>query len=484
MSFLSKVKSIGKGALETAADVATVGGYSMAKEGLGFGESNSLIDRVNPLGDAGANLIRGANDYLGLVKNPNDPGAPMVVPDFGQGAFQTPEDQAAHAYALALGNSLSDSYTPGAIRDVNLAPAAMTSAAGPAPIERVTAAGAAPVSTYQAAQIADTQVDPAATAVFGGVGRTAFNADPQAEVRAGQLGDLSAIRAAAAGNGPKAGDDMYAAALGRLSDEQYALVNQASGEDKAAARNEAMLQIGRQGITAAHDAAAADAGAQQAALGMLPGAASQVRSTDVDVAGKVADLDQQANMLDAQLATAVAQGNRDAINSINAQKAQIQAAKATAQAQLQQGAAADAAGAHNTSDLDAARRADAAAAGNAGAANSAEESYAQRLDEANAKNATATNTRDVNQAQLGVNRDVSANAAGQGAFQATTGAKNAALNTAVGAADADRSAVAGKVAGNEAAYQAALDAKNTTDKRKAAAQEGNRATATKLLEML
>jgi hypothetical protein len=476
---------------ESFADAATFGGYSSVVAPTIGRDSDSVFAGAiesTGVGDINRKAAQAGADYLGLPIDVKDPNAPAggggsglpgggPVGQFGQEAFDEWGDRAAFSYQEALDAS-QRSYTPGAIRNPTAIRAPEIRDVNLAPVERVSAAGPAPVTGFDAAQIEQTGVGPAETAVFGGVGRAAFNQDPQAQLREQQVADIAMLREGAAGRGPLAGRDTYAAALGRLSDEQMSIVNQATGEDKAAARLEAIQQIGRQGTIAARDAAAMDAQAQQGYAQQLAGATQGARAQDVDVASQVAQLTQQANNLDAQLRQATAMGNVQEINRLTALRGQIEAQRAEAQATLTQGARQFGAGAQNTSSLDYTQRLDAANATNAGAANKRETDQAglrlTRDTNAGAQSIDAQTTTN----QQGVDRDVAADAAGRGAFTATTDARLGGINAATSATNAGISATSGKVDANTTGYKTAIEERAAQDKRDAAEREGNRVLVT------
>lgn len=346
--------------------------------------------------------------------------------DLGADAFYEPGDQAAFTFGEAMDRS-RDAYTPGAIRDVapinapnirdvNLNPAVMQQAAGSAPIER-----------YTAASIDPTQMGPAATAEAAPVQRTTLNTGLANGVRDQQIADVGLVRNLAMGNGPSAAGDEFSLALDAIANEQMGAAAQARGADKVALQNQAIAAIGRQGMLAAKERAATKAREMQMGIAQLPGAMSQIRGQDVTVATQMADLDQQAKLLEAQLQTAVASGNRDAVNQINQARAQLDAQRAIRQAELTTGASAAGADASNAAALDYANRLDAATRGNADRA--LEQDVQQgglRLNRDIASGNQSIQAQATTNEQ-GVNRDVSANNAGQAAFNGNQSANAAML---------------------------------------------------------
>jgi hypothetical protein len=441
-------------------------------------EGTTDIDVPNPA-DIGSpeigNALGGAGDYIKDLLGIDIEGAPLRPENFqlGQEGFNEGRDQAAFTYLEALDKS-NRAYTPGEIRDPTLGDVERISAAGPAAVERYSAGGPASVERFDPAVIEATGIDPAETAVFGGVGRAAFNAGDSAAVRGDQLSDIQMLRDTAQGRGPSAADNEYALALDQITNEQMALVNQASGDEKAALRNEAMLEGSRRALAAAHERAALKSremlGGQQA----LQSATQAVRSTDIELATTIANLDQEANNLEAQLRTAVAQGNRDAINAINTRKAELAAERARAQAGLTQDARAAGANAANAAQLDYMRRLDEANSQGAAAGNTANLDFTKRTDAASLRNADAADKRDVDRADLGLKRDVAADDAGRNAFGATTDAQLGALNTANNATGQGTQSTQGMVGANKDTYELALKDKEERDRLEAAERQSKR----------
>lgn len=142
------------------------------------------------------------------------------------------------------------------------------------------------------------------------------------EIRGRQLGYLDQLQAAAAGRGPSAAESQFQNGLADVSALQNGMVAQARGNDRAAARREAILGAGRQGAQNALSAAQLKANEQIAARGALGGALSDVRGTDTGVAIQNANLKQGASLqnaavesdvskYDAGLASANANANAD-----------------------------------------------------------------------------------------------------------------------------------------------------------------------------
>lgn len=412
-----------KGA-ETMADVATFGTYSAAKEGAGYGESESYIDAVNdkynPIYDDVKKGVGVVAETAGVDANSlgfgPDPG-PLKPYELGQENFKPYDDMSRDLYGQALGRAGRE-LAPTTIRDQRLPASAMANVAGPAGVERFEAAN---------------------PGVFSGVERAQMNLDPANQIRQGQVQDVQMLRDAAQGRGPSAADAQYNVALSRLNNEVDARVNMARGEDKAAASNEAMLERSRRGMEAAAQSAALKAQEMQGARGQLVGATGDVRELDVSTAGQVAGLAQGANNLDANL-----RSGREEFT-----------------AGLQQDARKFGAQASNVSGLD----------------------YANRLDAITTRNADAFDRRAVNNANLGLQRDVAQDNANRGAFTATTDAQLGALDAAQGAGRLGLDTTSQQVRANAEGYDLAIREREAEAKRKAAINEGRRQLATDLLSL-
>jgi hypothetical protein len=500
--------------VETGLDAGTLGLYSGAKEGLGFGESASLVD-------AGTDKLREA---LG-IGNPItelgnafgvDPGAvgeafggPGTMGGKGGGAAGggggLPDVSGIRAGGQQLFDAAMANYgrslSPTEIRDPNaISVAPITSrdvsASGPAGVTSYTAAGPVTAPVVNAPNLgAASQVDlpehlSAQLANYTPVQRATLDADPQAEIRGLQAGALEGLSELAAGRGPAADLERARldAALARVSDEGFAAANASRGAGKGAAR----LQTALRGVDAGAQAAIAARGNalenQIAARGQQVGALQGVRAQDIDFAGQAASLEQQANTLDAQIEAARQLGNAQEVNRLTSQQAGLRQqarefnAQAVNQRQQVQGAMTlqaeeGNAGRALTSGLDAAGRTDKAAEFGAGAANTSSLDYGRRQDAAATGNAdrdvtaqTATGaqslTAQTNTGAQQLEADRARSDASQGAFTATTQAQGTAGSTAAAGLGAQNDAINAQVAQKKAedAARAAEEARKAQNR--------------------
>lgn len=204
-----------------------------------------------------------------------------------------------------------------------------------------TAADAAPTERYQAAMAAvpeeatagnmdwrvsaDT-LEPAALAGVERVGRAEIG-DGASALRGEQLAAIQKLQ-----NQPSAAAAQYKAALGGIAREQLGIASQARGAERAGGRREAMLAIGDQGLDAADRIAAAQIAEQNATNQSILGALGGARGQDAEIATHQADLNQQANQLEAQITAEASRGNAAAVNALKAKQADLRLAAATSTA--------------------------------------------------------------------------------------------------------------------------------------------------------
>lgn len=505
---------------EGAANVGTLGGYGVVKglakgdykgaaaSGLSGGWVGTSSPGAKAMGAGEAAWDMGLGGYVNDLLGNNIPEYELNPDafDLGQDAFNEQIDQSAFTYGEALDKS-ARAYQAGNIRDVdaiqtseirdpNLGAIERWGASGPAAVERYNAASIDPSQQISAENISETTVAPAAIADAAAVQRAQFDRGMANSVRGDQLQDIAMLRAGAQGQGPSAALNDYAVAMDAIAQEQLGLAGQARGADRASARHEAMLQIGRQGVVAARQAAATRAQEQQNYLAALQGATQGVRTADVDVATRASQLEQEANSLEAQLQTAVRTGNRDAINAINVRRSELDAQRKQVNAQLGLQASMSNAERQSTENITGAQLRQSAAADNAKSQNISSLDYAGRLDQAAGANAAAANQRQVDQAGLTLQRDTVAGAqslqaqtttndqrlardkaaddAGRSAFDSTTNAQLGALNTANGATGAGTAAASGRTTATQAQYDLALREKIEKEKRDAAERQSKR----------
>lgn len=315
----------------------------------------------------------------------------------------------------------------GAARDVTAPNMAAIREVGPT---NMTAAQVGPAQTVNAPQLG-----PAAQAVTQGPAAQAIDRTGQAAMQAAQQRALGLVESEAAGQGvgQQLAQQQMQNALRNIAQTQMGMAAQARGSERAGARREAMLALGRQGIDVAGKAAEVGMAARLGAIGQLTGAAQGARGQDIDLAVQQAQLGQSAANLGATIGADTARFNAEAINRFGMTGAQLELAAAqgnqqainamrTLQAQLQQGASAQNA-----------QQALQAAVANQGAALTREQALAQMALAAQTGNADREQGRYTAQAGL----DTGANAANAAAANQINLA-NAQLGTNVAIGNADR----------------------------------------------
>lgn len=159
------------------------------------------------------------------------------------------------------------------------------------------------------------------------VGATGFDASQADQSRAMALQNVQDLQATAAGAG--AGQQAAAArlklALQRSSEMASGRAAQARGAERRGLRRESMLEGGRRALEGATALEAQSAQERQTAQGQLGQQLQATRTTDVDVAAKQSQLDQERKTLQAQLDAARAANNADAVNAINVKMADLEA---------------------------------------------------------------------------------------------------------------------------------------------------------------
>lgn len=460
-------KSLG----ETLADVGTFGTYSLGKEALGGESSSAFADAASGASHAiGLQpILNDAAQQSGLRDLANGMGIGSPDPNAGGGAGGPVDISGIQGGAKDLFDKAMANYgrelKPTEIRDVApinaptvtardvvaSGPAATTgySAAGPVGVERIAAPSLGPAS-----QVSMPEELGAALAGQTGVWKTTLAGGPQDQIRALQTGGLAGLQELAEGKGPAAELEKARldSAMARISDDALAAAGSLRGAGRGAGKLEAALQIAREGGKAALAGRENALQSQIAARGQVVQAAQGVRGQDIDFAAKAADLDQQANNLEAQLDAARKLGNSQEINRLTALQGQLrqQAKEANAQAinrraevQGEMTFKADDANAGRTfqSGTDYAGRQDKASEFGAGAANTSALDYGRRLDDAasrsadrdlGAQKATGEFSLDAQKTtgQQQLETDKARADTAQGAFQATTGAQAAAGGTA------------------------------------------------------
>lgn len=172
--------------------------------------------------------------------------------------------------------------------------------------------------------VAAPTIDPAALARTGTGTASTIARGPQGEIRERQMTLAELLTAAAEGRGPSAAQAQFATALGDVAAEQFGLVGQARGAQRAGLRREALLGIGRQGQRAAFESAALKAQEQIQARGQLASTLAATRATDVELATSQANLEQDMNKLNLSLGADISKFNADQLNSLTQLKAKLE----------------------------------------------------------------------------------------------------------------------------------------------------------------
>jgi hypothetical protein len=274
----------------------------------------------------------------------------------------------------------------------------------------------------------------------------------QAQIRSAQ--DIS--------NSPSAAMAQFQAGQSQVVKDQLAIAAASRGAERAGARREAMINVGANGAQQNLAAAALAAQEEQAKRVASASALSNIRSQDVTSATNAASIQSQQANLQAQLDSAIAQGNTSAINAIKQQQAQLalQARQSEVQAGLgQQSTQASLAQAN----LSAQEQTNLA---NAAAANKSASDYAAAWDAA--YNQMAQNQTTVSLANAGAT--TAASAANTGAYnsaaqQAATNQTNVNLaNTALAQKQAqDNATRAAGIASQNALQTNAINGVNASN---------------------
>lgn len=347
----------------------------------------------------------------------------------------------------------------GAARDVT--------APGMAAIREVGPTNMAAAQVGPAQEVNAPQLGPAAQATTVGPAAQTIDRTGQAGMQAAQARALGMVETEAAGNGigQQLANQQMQNALRNIAQTQMGMAAQARGSERAGARREAMLALGRMGIDAAGKSAEVGMASRLGAIGQLTGAAQGARGQDIDLAVQQANLGQSAANLGASIQADTARFNAEAMNQFGMTGAQLQLAAAQGnqqavnamrvlQAQMQQGA-----NAQN------AQQALQAAVANQGAALTREQTLAQMALAAQTGNADREQGRYTAQAGL----DTGANAANAAAGNQVN-MLNAQLGTNVAIGNADR----GQQAEIERArqYLAAQQSNQTTNLQAQTANQG------------
>ncbi len=171
------------------------------------------------------------------------------------------------------------------------------------------------------AAAADTQrVQDAATTTADRTGTQAqtpvVDTAAQDEARRRQIESLDLLKNAATGATPSVAEAQMNAAMNRAAQQQMGVAAQGRGGDAMAMQREAMLGIGQQGLEAGASGAAARAEEMTGARTALASAVTDTRGQDITLATDVARIEADISTINAQIASALAGGDRDAATAL------------------------------------------------------------------------------------------------------------------------------------------------------------------------
>lgn len=135
--------------------------------------------------------------------------------------------------------------------------------------------------------------------------------------------NIDALKDIAEGRTPSVAKDRLDAALAEVGQQQLGAAAAARGSERGGARREAILAMGEKGFTAAKEGAAMESAERLAARNQLTGALSGMRDQDMLLATRAAELEQQANSLQAEIDRALQMGNAQMANELKSQQAQL-----------------------------------------------------------------------------------------------------------------------------------------------------------------
>jgi hypothetical protein len=402
---------------------AGVGTWVAEPGATGGGVFGAIADGAKTfVGGTIENVTRGA----GIVGDALGIGGSGPLPD-----ISGLQGDARELYRRGL-EGMDREYQAGIIRaervaNPGLAPSERVYAAPGVTAERVSAP-----SLGAAAQVERPLEMNAATATASAPGTTTIDQSQSNEMRQAATANLQNLQREAQGQGISAelARAQMARHLARISNDQIAAAGMARGAGRTGAIREAMLAQGRQGLEAALGVDEQALGRQLGFQQQLTGAIQGTRGQDIDVATAQANLDAQRRNLQAQLETAVSQGNSQEINRLRMgiaqldQQAQQFNAGATNERTQVQGEMGLRAGISNadrslTAGIDTARRTDAAALDSAARADTqAYRDSQQQID-------VATGNAD-----RGLTAQTAQETANRSAFDSTTGAQQAGAGAA------------------------------------------------------
>lgn len=384
---------------------------------------------------------------VGITAAQVDPGAYNVNTNTQAGV----DDASIRMRAYEAAQAQASAAAVGNLREANVSNVAAVQGAD---VARVNTGIVAPTigdaAQTGAVNVERTQLDPLA------------NQLRQSEIKAAQ--DIA--------SGPSSAMDQFKAGQSQVVSDQLAAAAAARGAERAGARREAMINIGAKGAQNALAASALASQEDQAKRVAAANALSGIRSPDVTSATNAAAITSQQQNLQAQLDSAIAQGNTAAVNDIKQKQAALalQARQSEVQAGLgQQNTLANVAefntGLQQQTALANAAAKNKAAADYAASSNAAYEQFAQSQSAASLANAGLTTTASKDYASA-------YNAAAQTAAsqQSATNLANAAL------AQSQAQANASRAAGLATTNAGAINTANTTNAANTIAVQGTNAT--------
>jgi len=195
----------------------------------------------------------------------------------------------------------------------------------PSPSEVLSLPTGSTVDPNAVTQVAPAQRLQAAMQAGTRVSSTVLNTGQADQARAQQQQNIADLQATSQGQG--AGQQAAAArlklALMRSSEAASGRAAQARGSERRGLRREANIENSRAALEGALGLEAQAQQERMGAQGQLGQQLQATRTTDVDVAAKKADLDQQRKTLQSQLDAARAANDQNAINSINTRMAEL-----------------------------------------------------------------------------------------------------------------------------------------------------------------
>jgi hypothetical protein len=231
-------------------------------------------------------------------------------------------------------------------------------------------------------------------------------------------------------NGPSAAMNQFKAGQAQNIADQLSMAAAARGSERAGARREAIIAAGQQGVIGGMQAAALAAQEEQAKRVAGAAAMSTIRAQDVTSATNADQIRAQQANLQAQIDSAIATGNTEAVNALRTKQAELTLAARQSEVQASLGQQSTQAGLA-TANLRAAQETNLANAANA---NKASQDYAAAVNAAAnqaAQNSTSVSVANAsNQTKAGADYAAAVNAAAQQNAQLATATSQANAQTA------------------------------------------------------